>query len=66
VPGLLQTEDYAAAVFRANANRSDDEIKQLVGARMGRKHTFTRASHPVELHVVIDESVLYRGRGDTP
>ncbi len=64
VPGLLQTPSYAAAVFRANPNRSDTEIQQLVDARMERKNIFTRLERPVELHVVIDESVLYRLRGD--
>ncbi|MEV0703932.1 helix-turn-helix transcriptional regulator [Saccharopolyspora sp. NPDC050389] len=63
VPGLLQTPDYAAAVFRADPNHSDDEIQQLVEARMERKQIFMRAERPVELHVVLDESVLYRMRG---
>lgn len=63
VPGLLQTPDYAAAVFRANPNCSDGEIQQLVDARMERKSIFTRSERPVELHVVLDESVLYRSRG---
>lgn len=64
VPGLLQTPGYAAAVFRADPNRSDLEVKQLVEARMERKQIFTRSDRPVELHVVVDESVLYRDRGD--
>ncbi|MEU6270425.1 helix-turn-helix domain-containing protein [Saccharopolyspora shandongensis] len=64
VPGLLQTPDYAEAVFRAYPNRSDDEIKQLVAGRMERKEIFTRPERPVELHVVLDESVLRRPRGD--
>ncbi|MEV6228729.1 helix-turn-helix transcriptional regulator [Saccharopolyspora shandongensis] len=64
VPGLLQTPDYAEAVFRAYPNRSDDEIKQLVAGRMERKEIFTRTERPVELHVVLDESVLRRPRGD--
>ncbi|RCW39183.1 helix-turn-helix protein [Halopolyspora algeriensis] len=63
IPGLLQTPDYAAAVFRANPNCSDEEIQQLVDARMERKSIYTRAERPVELHVVLDESVLYRSRG---
>jgi transcriptional regulator with XRE-family HTH domain len=64
VPGLLQTPAYAAAVFRADPNRSDEEVRQLVDARMERKSIFTRSERPVELHVVIDESTLYRTRGD--
>ncbi|SDK57846.1 Helix-turn-helix domain-containing protein [Actinopolyspora mzabensis] len=64
VPGLLQIPCYAAAVFRANPNLSDEEIEQLVAARMDRKKIFTREERPVRLYVVMDESVLYRSRGD--
>ncbi|WP_017973406.1 helix-turn-helix domain-containing protein [Actinopolyspora halophila] len=63
VPGLLQVSAYAAAVFRANPNLSDEEIEQLVAARMDRKKIFTRRESPVRLYVVVDESVLYRSRG---
>ena len=38
VPGLVQTPDYARALFQAwRSVDSDDEIDQLVGARMARQ-----------------------------
>ncbi|MCO5969838.1 helix-turn-helix domain-containing protein [Actinoallomurus soli] len=56
VPGLLQTEDYAAALL------GGDEA--AVAARMERREILTRNDPPPPvLHFVLDEAVLYRGRG---
>jgi len=54
VPGLLQAEDYAAALL-------DDH--DLVVRRMDRQRMLTRPGNPVELVAVIDESVLHRPIG---
>lgn len=63
VPGLLQTPEYAEAVFRANPDLTDEEVQKRVELRLGRRQLLDRAGDPVRLWVVIDESVLYRRRG---
>ncbi|GAA4609794.1 helix-turn-helix transcriptional regulator [Actinoallomurus liliacearum] len=56
IPGLLQTEEYAAVLL------GGDEA--AVAARMDRQQLLTRDSpKPPMLHFVLDETVLYRGRG---
>lgn len=62
VPGLLQTEDYARAVFRCRIDIADDEIEELVAARLQRQEILTR-DHPPELWLILDESVLRRPVG---
>ena len=42
VPGLLQTEDYARAVFRARFGMTDEEIDEQVAARLKRQEILTR------------------------
>lgn len=65
VTGLLQTPEYAEAVIRANTDLTDDEVQQRVELRMGRQQRILdRADEPVRLWTVLDESVLYRHRGD--
>jgi hypothetical protein len=61
VPGLLQTDDYARALFRAwqSAGTTDEEIEELVSARIERQDILDRATPP-ELWVVLDEAVLHR------
>jgi hypothetical protein len=61
VPGLLQTEDYARALFRAwqSASTTDDDIEALVTARLERKQVL-EGPKPPELWVVLDEAVLRR------
>ncbi len=54
IPGLLQIEEYARALF------PDDEA--AVAQRMDRQKILAR-DHPPMLHVVLDEAVLYRARG---
>ncbi|WP_305789422.1 DUF5753 domain-containing protein [Symbioplanes lichenis] len=65
VPGLLQTEDYAAAVIAAVTGRApaDPVLAGLVELRMRRATAFAerlRGDDPPGLTVVIDESVLLR------
>ena len=62
VPGLLQTEDYARAVFRARFGITDEEIDEQVAARLKRQEILTR-SEPAALWVILDESVLRRPVG---
>ena len=60
VPGLLQTADYARAVFLGQkADLDDDKIGELVAGRVQRQAIFARPEPP-ELLVVIDEFVLRR------
>ncbi|MEV3860883.1 helix-turn-helix transcriptional regulator [Streptomyces sp. NPDC050095] len=64
VPGLLQTEEYARAVFDAGTvGRSQpDEIERHVSLRMARQSLLTREDAP-HLWVVMDETVLRRPPG---
>jgi len=60
VPGLLQTADYARALFvAAQADIDDDALDQLVAARTGRQAIFDKPDRP-KLWVVVDELVLHR------
>jgi transcriptional regulator with XRE-family HTH domain len=62
VPGLLQTPEYARAVLRTRVGANEDEIDQLVAARMERQAILDRDDPPL-LWVVIDEGVLRRPVG---
>ncbi|WP_405832219.1 helix-turn-helix domain-containing protein [Streptomyces sp. NBC_01176] len=63
VPGLLQTEEYARAVFTMRRPLLDEEIvEQRVGARLVRQETFSRVPLPT-ISFVIEESVLRRPLG---
>jgi transcriptional regulator with XRE-family HTH domain len=58
VPGLLQTEGYARALFSAHCPPlSEDEIELNVEARLSRQRLLTRKK-PVELCFVIGEAAL--------
>ena len=60
VPGLLQTADYARALFVAwRSADSDDELDRLVNARMERQAIFERPEPP-GLWAIVDEGVLHR------
>lgn len=62
VPGLLQTADYAKAVFRTRFGITDDEIEELVAARLKRQQILDR-EHPPKLWVIMDEAILHRAAG---
>ena len=62
VPGLLQTEDYARAIFRTRFKITSDEIEERVAARMRRQQVLTR-DDPAALWVILDEWVLRRPVG---
>jgi transcriptional regulator with XRE-family HTH domain len=62
VPGLLQTEEYARAVLSTRPNTSDDQIEELVAARMQRQELLGREEPPL-LWTLIDEAAFYREVG---
>ncbi|WP_049572974.1 helix-turn-helix domain-containing protein [Streptomyces sp. SBT349] len=60
IPGLLQTEAYAASVLRAGMPHAPaSEIDRLVSLRLARQDLLSRKQPPL-LWVVIDETVLRR------
>jgi Domain of unknown function (DUF5753)/Helix-turn-helix domain len=60
IPGLLQTADYARAMYGAGFLSADDgEVDQLIAARMARQRIFDRPNPP-NLWIVLDEAVLHR------
>jgi transcriptional regulator with XRE-family HTH domain len=66
VPGLLQTEDYARAIFegwQTVVTLSPAEIQRRVGIRLERQHLLDR-DPPLYFFAVLDESVLTRRIGD--
>jgi transcriptional regulator with XRE-family HTH domain len=65
VPGLLQTEDYARAMMRGWQSMfalPPSDMERRVAARLVRQQLLTR-DPPLQLSVVIDESVLRRRFG---
>jgi transcriptional regulator with XRE-family HTH domain len=63
VPGLLQTEEYARALFRAcKPADSVEEISRHVAARLERQRILGRPKPPM-LWAVVDEGVLRRPVG---
>src|SRR5690348_5221338 len=63
VPGMLQTPEYARALFRAwRTDDDEDKVEQLVIARMNRQRIFDRPGPP-SLWAVLDEGVLRRRIG---
>lgn len=63
VPGLLQTEDYARAVFQMQRPLlPDDIIEQRLEARLARQEVFSRRPAPL-MSFVIEEAVLRRPLG---
>lgn len=57
-PGLLQTAEYARALFNA-AGADEDRASDLVAARLERQTILDR-SQPPDVLAVLDESVLHR------
>jgi transcriptional regulator with XRE-family HTH domain len=62
VPGLLQTEEYARAVYDLTPHAPDrGDIEKGVKARLKRQERLT-GDRPVELQAVISEAALHRIR----
>ncbi|WP_058046345.1 helix-turn-helix domain-containing protein [Streptomyces roseifaciens] len=63
VPGLVQTEGYARALFRvSNPKASPDAIEEMVAARLSRQVLLT-AEAPPDLSIILDEAVIRRPVG---
>lgn len=63
MPGLLQIENYARAMFQGGLPRfTDDEVDQHIGIRMRRQEILTR-EEPPQLWFVLHEAVIRRQVG---
>jgi hypothetical protein len=62
VPGLLQTEDYARAIFQTRFGLNREEIEERVAARLRRQEILARDKPPA-LWVILDEGVIRRPMG---
>jgi transcriptional regulator with XRE-family HTH domain len=62
VPGLLQTREYAEAVYQTKPGITADEIEQAVAMRLERQRELLgrRNPPPPRFDVIVDESVLRR------
>jgi transcriptional regulator with XRE-family HTH domain len=64
VPGLLQTEEYARALFEgALLDRARVNLANEIKVRMIRQTRLHSADDPLELVAIVDESVLHRPVG---
>jgi transcriptional regulator with XRE-family HTH domain len=59
IPGLLQTPDYARAILAGGPDTTEDELEEMVGARIERQAILDRPEPPALL-VVLDDAVLHR------
>ncbi|MEU6720767.1 helix-turn-helix transcriptional regulator [Nonomuraea sp. NPDC046802] len=62
VPGMLQTPEYARAIYRGKPATTPEEVEQNVAARMERQHVLQRDNGPT-VWVILDEVVLSRPIG---
>lgn len=62
VPGLLQTEEYATAMFKGGRVMADGQIRRRVEARLARQ-TILHDETPPTLWAVIDEAALTKPVG---
>ncbi|MFI6991758.1 helix-turn-helix domain-containing protein [Nonomuraea wenchangensis] len=62
VPGMLQTPEYARAIFRGKPGTTPEAVEQNVADRMQRQDVLQRENGPT-LWAVIDEGVLTRPIG---
>jgi transcriptional regulator with XRE-family HTH domain len=64
VPGLLQAEEYARTVIKAEHHEdSDEEIDRRVRLRMERQTLVRRVTSPPQLRVTLNEGILRRPVG---
>ncbi|WP_255306027.1 helix-turn-helix transcriptional regulator [Streptomyces sp. Wb2n-11] len=65
LPGLLQTESYARAVFRTDVPAlSEEEIEQRIAARIGRQEILQRTEPPTASFIISEAVVTDRLGGD--
>jgi hypothetical protein len=66
IPGLLQTREYAEAVFRGWHGDDEDAVASAVAVRLERQSLLSRRlPEAPRLDVIVDEGVLRRSIGDT-
>ncbi|PYC67365.1 transcriptional regulator [Streptomyces tateyamensis] len=59
LPGLLQTPEYARALFRfARPEATDEQLANSIAARMSRRRRFLKADGP-QLVQVLDEGIIW-------
>ncbi|MEN2418696.1 helix-turn-helix transcriptional regulator [Streptomyces rimosus] len=63
VPGLFQTEAYARVLLRCQEDSTEEQVEELVAARMSRQERQKSGSPPFRW-TIIDEAVLRRQVGD--
>lgn len=59
IPGLLQTEGYARALFEASELNAPDEVESAVAIRRSRQEVL-RGDNPPQYWAVLSEAALYR------
>lgn len=59
ITGLLQTPDYAAAIFRGGAAHPASVVERHVQARLERQRIL-EGVHPAKLYAILDEGALRR------
>ncbi|MEU4233858.1 DUF5753 domain-containing protein [Nonomuraea sp. NPDC026600] len=62
VPGLLQTADYARAIFQGESGAIPEEVDKAVKMRLQRQ-SIIRRPNPPALSFILDESVILRQIG---
>lgn len=62
IPGLLQTADYARAIFEGEPGATSGEAEKALKARLQRQAILSQTCPP-SLSVILDESVLLRHIG---
>ncbi|BDT86721.1 helix-turn-helix domain-containing protein [Nocardia cyriacigeorgica] len=64
VPGLVQTREYASAIFQSVAEfyGSPNDLEAAVATRMQRQHVLHRGDH--RIHYLIEEQALYTTIGE--
>src|SRR5271169_1367162 len=62
IPGLFQTPEYAQAVLSKKPHTTEDEVENLLAARLVRQEILTRDDPPL-IYALLDEAVLHRPVG---
>jgi transcriptional regulator with XRE-family HTH domain len=64
IPGLLQTQEYAAAITANSPRVRPDHNERFVGFRMARTRRLTDPERALHLHAVVTEAALRLAVGD--
>ncbi len=64
IPGLLQTEQYAAAVTARTPRVRADHSDRFVGFRIARTRRLTDPERPLKVHAILTEGALRLAVGD--